>query len=326
MDISSLGESLFSIAHHALQFDAAQPELRAACYNALRDVGFDLRRLKSLPIGLFTNPPEMKDGLLNAGFSKNEIVASGLTGDPRLAERLIGPIRDLRGRIVSFWARHPQDIAPKYLFLNRNWRDQVPAFGLDAARSGLSDAANELLLVEDLLDAILLQSAGLPQVAAALGFSRYFAKTRWEHLARLGVERVTLVPGDDGGALVRAASARDAALHSGPAPEVFLLLPESIGCVKNLAGIIRQTSRDSFWAWLKYNRVPRTDDLAESARYMTPMAGDADWMPDLPEDDSDDPEMPSPVEHNHVEPQRPSSLSGLCPLHFCDPMFCFCWD
>ena len=197
MDNSALRESLFADAHRFLRCDAANLELLAVCRNWLRSLGFDLQRLDSLPIGVFPSPLVMKEGLLRAGFHIDEIAASGLVGDPRVAERLIGPIRNPSGRILSFWARHPEGRRPKYLFLGRDWKQETPAFGLDAALPRLHDTAGELLLVEDLLDALLLQSAGLPQVAGTLRFSSNLTPPRWQQLAALGVRRVTLVPSDD---------------------------------------------------------------------------------------------------------------------------------
>jgi hypothetical protein len=287
MDISSLGESLFSDAHRFLRCDFTDPELRAVCHNRLRSLGFDLQRLDSLPIGVFPSLPVMKEGLLRAGFGREEIIASGLVGDARVAERLIGPIRNAEGQIISFWARHPKGLRPEYLFLSRGWREEVTAFGFDVALPRLTEASCELLVVEDLLDALLLQSAGLPQVVATLDFYRSLSRARWEQLAGLGVERATLIPSDEREGLARATSAREVSLQGGPAPEVFVLLPESFGRVIDLAEMVRMMDRAPFWSWLKNNRVPRTDDLLATALDTPP---------------------------------------GFCPLHHCDPMFCFCWD
>jgi hypothetical protein len=308
MDILGLRESLFSAAHRFLLCDAADPGLQAVCRNSLRRLGFDVQRLDDLPIGIFPSPLAMKEGLLQAGFRVDEIAASGLVSDPRVAARLIGPIRNTAARILSFWARHPEGTRPKYLFLGRSWKEETPAFGLDVAMPRLTDAARELLLTEDLLDALLLQSAGLPQVAATLGFAGNLTPARWEQFAILGVKRVTLVPGDEEKGLARAALAREAALRGSPAPEVFVLLPERFGRVNDLAEMIRAMSREAFWFWLRNSRVPRTDDRLATASNMGPAAEYLAESPGLSVADGD------------------SSGIGLCPFHHCDPMFCFCWD
>ena len=247
VDISDLGESLFADAQRFLQCDAANPELRAVCRNSLCSLGFDLQQLECLPIGIFVSPPVMKEGLLRAGFRGEEIAASGLVNDPRVTGRLMGPIRNVGGQIVNFWARPPEGLRPKYLFFRRGWQQEVPAFGLDVALSGLTDGQCELLLVEDLLDALLLQSAGLPQIAATLDFSRNLTAARWERLSVLGVKRATLVPSDEQEGLNRATLAREASLQGSPAPEVFVLLPECFGEVKGLAKLIRAMNHDLFW-------------------------------------------------------------------------------
>ena len=54
MDISDLGERLFSDAQRFLQCDAGDDELRAVCYNSLCSLGFDLQRLDiHCPSGCF---------------------------------------------------------------------------------------------------------------------------------------------------------------------------------------------------------------------------------------------------------------------------------
>ena len=329
MDISDLGEQLFSDAHRFLQCDAADPELRTVCHNSLRSLGFDLQRLEDLPIGIFLSSLVMTERLLRAGFCREEIIASGLVSDPRLAERLIGPIRNVGEDRSSVSGRGiPRACAQKYLFSRGSWPWEVPAFGLDVALPSLPDSACELLLVEDLLDALLLQSAGLLQVAATLSFSTNLARAQWEHLATLGIERVTLVPSNEREELTRATVAREASLQGGPAPEVFVLSPESFGHLKDLAEMIRAMSRDSFWSWVQDNRVPRTGELPAATTNVRPEAGDFVAIPPLPAVGRDSSAMQRPKELAIAptpEPQQRRS-SELCPLHHCDPMFCFCWD
>jgi hypothetical protein len=322
MENNDLRESLFSDACRLLLCDpAGNPELLGVCRDALRDLGFDLQRLDSLPIGVFPSPLVMKEGLLRAGFGSDEIAVSGLMGDSRMTGRLIGPIRDATGTLLSFWAWHPQGLRPKYLYLGRNWREQTPVFGLDVAVPRLADAAGELLLVEDLLDALLLQSAGLPQVAAASRFSSNLTPPHWEQLAGLGVERVTLVPGDDGEGLVRAVSARATSFDASATPEVFILLPESFGRMKDLAASVRAMDAEAFWAWLKDNRVPRTDDVLATPSNAPPSDSAEPLSLWFGEEDSLTVE---PAVATMPEPPHPPT--GLCRFHHCDPMFCFCWD
>jgi hypothetical protein len=323
MDKTDLRESLFCDAHRFLLCPTAgNPELLSVCCHTLRELGFDLQRLDSLPIGLFPSPMVMKEGLLQAGFAAEEIAASGMVGDPRVAERLIGPIRDANGQLLSLWARHPLGLPPKYLFLGSGWKEATAAFGLDVAMPCLTDSAGELLLVEDLLDALLLQSAGLPQAAATLRFSHNLTPPRWKQLAELGVERVTLVPSDEADGLLRAVAARGASLDSGAAPEVFVLLPESFGRVKDLADFVRAMDAEAFWSWLKDNRVPRTDDVLAIASNVAPTS-DAVEPLSLWVVAEDSPAIPEPSTTLLPEVPHPSDL---CPFHHCDPMFCFCWD
>jgi hypothetical protein len=119
--------------------------------------------------------------------------------------------------------------------------------------------------------------------------------------------------------LARAVAAREAACEGGPAPEVFVLLPESSGGVRQLAERVRTTSPEAFWAWLKANRAPRTDDLLAAAS-VEPASERVDESPSLWVVDEESSELPEPLERL-VTPH-----TGFCPFHHCDPMFCFCWD
>lgn len=188
--MAAMMEAFGAQACELLQDDASADPRRLAARVSLQSRGFPLSQLPRLPLGLFLDPQVMKGTLLAAGSSMAAVNASRLLADPRLSGRLVSPIRDLQGAIVSFWARHPKDEAPLYLFLHRQWRQSVPAICLDTALA--AGGRHDLLLVEDPLDALLLHAHGLLNVAAVGGPFRELTGRRWRSLFEAGATRITL--------------------------------------------------------------------------------------------------------------------------------------
>ena len=163
-----------------------------AARGCLHQRGFDLRKLEQLPLGYFPSAEPIWHGLLRDGFSADEIRASNLLADSRLPGRLVGPIRDAGRRIISFWAKLPQQL-DRSLYLSSDWKEQAGVFGLDEAYPAVAHGRHDLLLVEDIWDAILLQSHGCPGVGAIGNSPAEIGPRRWERLDELGIHRVTLV-------------------------------------------------------------------------------------------------------------------------------------
>ncbi len=238
--VASLLETFFLQARWALHAEPASP---GPCASAparawLVDQGFDPASLGDLPIGLFVEGEAIRRGLLAAGFTVEEIEASALAADPRLVGRLVGPIRDRWGRIRSFWARHPDDRPPKFLFKGQ-WKEEVGLFGLDAALHPAAGERGDLIVVERLLDALLLQSRGLRNVAAVGGPPRELGKRRWQRLWGLGVRRLILAfepaaHGSDG-----ILAALQSAFRVRHTVEEYVLLPKSLRGYSSLAELTR---------------------------------------------------------------------------------------
>lgn len=121
----------------------------------------------------------LKDNLVKAGFSKEELVDAGLLihGEDipvpydRFRGRLIFPIRDHKNRVIAFGGRAlAPDQQPKYL----NSPD-TPLFhkgrvlyNLGTARPAVHDAKH-LVVAEGYMDVIALSRAGFPHSVAPLG-------------------------------------------------------------------------------------------------------------------------------------------------------------
>ena len=154
--------------------------------------GIDRSMAIRLPLGLLFDCAQMRSALARQGFTKEEIRASELAADPRLPGRLMGPVRDADGNIVTFWALDVQDRRPRLLF-HRAWKHRVPAVGLEVALPALSGKTAPLVLVEEIVDAMLLHGTGFARAAAVGGSFAEMTTQRWEALARLGVGSVALV-------------------------------------------------------------------------------------------------------------------------------------
>ncbi len=133
-----LPEAFFHAARRFLRDSAGHQGALAAARRFLENQGFDLGQLDRLPAGFCPDCATMKDSLGHAGFTAAQVDASELVADPRLTERLLGSIRDLRGSIRGVWARHPLGKRPQYLFKGK-WKDEVPALGLNVAFPALEN-------------------------------------------------------------------------------------------------------------------------------------------------------------------------------------------
>lgn len=187
---------------------AAAGEAGEAARVFLSRQGIDRSMALRLPVGLLFDCSQMRAALAQQGFTPEEIRASELAADPRLPGRLMGPVRDGNGQLVTFWAWDVQGRRPRLLF-HRAWKHRVPAVGLDVALPALAGLAapvapascgtgasvleSSLVLVEDIFDALLLYGTGFARVAAVAGRFAEMTAARWESLAALGVRSAVLV-------------------------------------------------------------------------------------------------------------------------------------
>ncbi|MBN2475753.1 MAG: hypothetical protein JXB62_14170 [Pirellulales bacterium] len=323
--------------------------MREAACRRLGARGVRLDCLHQLPVGLFVEAAAIRAKLRQAGFGAAEIRASKLLADQRLPGRLVGPIRDRGGRIVGFWARDVSDTAGKDLFLNRDWRVQVAVIGLhEAFRAG---AGGELVLVEDVLDALALQSRGLDNVAAIGGASRNMSARRWQRLAAMGVPRVTLALPRETTSYGRLPAVLKSAFCATAAPELRLVPSDVLGLGRNHGDATCTLEQESLriavkqhcmhaYRWqalaiLHRHRTPpewspaaRRAALHEAINfYVSANRGDtaqldAHFVPPIVEGLKLD--RREPVEPETVASKVPGA--GWCELHRCVETECFCFD
>lgn len=360
-----LMESFFSVSHELLNHQFDSNDVGSVCQKYLSRLGFDLEHVDALPVGLFVDHSMMHGGLLEAGYNSEELDSAGLLADQRLAGRVIGPIRGLTGRITGFWARHPEGESPKYLYFSSGWKHEAIAFGLDLAIRACQASQGELVLIDDILDVLLLQSSGMLNVASLLNSATIVTPKRWQRFASLGIERVTLVMNGDQDGASRTLESINNVFRAASHPVVYVV-PADEGIPFTSPGdYVRATSVADFvrfideqavhayfyhaWTILKRHRghgwteTSKRAALDEAIAFYTSQApadrGDLDcfFVPpivdelglDLRDDHEPGPEEsgtgPEPVPSTTVRSRRRSG-SADCLLHGCGETDCFCFD
>lgn len=114
-------------------------------------------------------------------------------------ERAMFPIRDRRGRVVSFGGRTLGDAQPKYLNgpETRVFSKRRSLYGLDVAREAARGGA-PVVVVEGYMDVLALHQAGFPAAVAPLGTA--LTAEQLELLWQLSPEPILCFDGDAAGA------------------------------------------------------------------------------------------------------------------------------
>ena len=155
------------------------------------------------------------DQLVEAGLMRRDD-ETGRTYD-LFFNRVMFPIRDRRGRVISFGGRILGDGQPKYvngpetaLFSKRR-----NLYALDLAREAVRGGA-ALVVVEGYMDVIALHQAGFGGAVAPLGTA--LTEEQLEELWRLSPAPVLCFDGDAAGARAAAARRRTRAAAAGAGP------------------------------------------------------------------------------------------------------------
>jgi hypothetical protein len=230
--------------------------------------------------------------------------------------------------------------------------------GLEVALGPGAKHGKELVVVADLFDALRLHMRGFLSAAAIGNSPEELTAARWEQLAALGVERVTLLP--SGGTAGETITAMGNALHAAAAPAVFVVPPKRSVPGEGPAEAIRALEADDFAAWVRKRQLHGYRYLAlavlakhrpgsvwtEAARLAAlneaigiyaaadqrnTAALDAFFVPPILKELEDSPMGAAPRPANAVAANGPTGAppmppGGSCPFHGCHKMDCFCWD
>ncbi len=120
--------------------------------------------------------------LLAQGYTERELVSGGLARERERGEdgsggvydyfrnRLIFPIRDIRGRVIGFGGRALGDGSPKYLNSPQTvlFEKNTVLYALDMARDAIK-TAGQVVIVEGYVDALIAHQYGTKQTVACIG-------------------------------------------------------------------------------------------------------------------------------------------------------------
>ena len=148
------------------------------------------------------------DGLLKhakaRGTGERELIEAGLLAEAadtgrvydRFRARVMFPIRDYLGRVVSFGGRVLDDAKPKYLNGPETevFRKSDTLYGLDLARKAIQDTG-EAVVVEGYMDVIAMHQHGFGVAVASLGTA--LTADHAHLLARQGTRRLALLFDND---------------------------------------------------------------------------------------------------------------------------------
>jgi len=144
--------------------------------------------------------------LLNLGYTTQELIDAGVVVEKdeggtydRFRDRLVIPIRDVRGGVVGFGARgFTPEAVPKYLNSPQSalFDKSSLLFGLDLARRTIRDGETAVI-VEGYMDAIQAHQAGFSNVIAQMGTA--LTETQLKLLSRYATRLILALDPDTAG-------------------------------------------------------------------------------------------------------------------------------
>jgi DNA primase len=165
-----------SFYQHALN----QPQGEKALNYLKIDRAFSTETIQGFKLGYSPSGWETLSNYLieQKHFSPQSIIAAGLiiprkdetSYYDRFRDRLMIPIRDLRGRVIGFGGRTLSDEQPKYLNSPETelFDKGNTLYGLDRAKDSISKT-DRAVVVEGYFDVIALHAVGITSAVAALG-------------------------------------------------------------------------------------------------------------------------------------------------------------
>jgi DNA primase catalytic core len=179
----------------ALCREALQSQAGAKAREYLESRGLNAAAQEALGLGLYPPVATIDKALREAGHDVNAARSEGLIFD-RMEGYAIFPWGDASGQPMTLYGRWPAKAAPtsnpKTLSLPGQGSKASPLYFDRARRAGHKD----LILVEGLVDAALLQAKGESNVVACMGAS--FSGSQLETLDRYDVRSVTICLDPDG--------------------------------------------------------------------------------------------------------------------------------
>ena len=210
----------------------------------------------------------LKEHLGKAGFSTAEMVAAGMliAGDDipvpydRFRHRIMFPIADPKGRVITFGGRALDPDAPaKYLNSPETplFHKGAVLFNAHKARGPAHDKT-QIIVVEGYMDVIALSEAGFPQTVAPLGTA--LTEDQLKLLWRMAPEPTLCFDGDAAGRRAAFRAVETALPHLQPNHSIqFAFLPEGL----DPDDFVRQQGSVAFQDILDNRKRPLFDVLVQ---------------------------------------------------------------
>ncbi len=171
----------------------------------LRDRGIDAYYWERFGLGFCPDDSVVADILIKKGFTKSDLLDSGLFGlrgdliYPKFRNRITIPITDFAGRVIAFGGRVIDGTEePKYLNSPETpiYSKGRYLFGWPIARESIKHR-DRVILVEGYMDVISMHVAGFSETVASLGTS--LTKQQAERLMMLTRNIYIMYDGDSAG-------------------------------------------------------------------------------------------------------------------------------
>jgi len=184
-----------------------QPEGRAGLDYLANRRGLDEATMARFRLGYAPPGGALRSHLNRDGIDDSALVEAGLAGRPQeggrapydmFRDRVIFPIRDRKGVVVSFGGRVLGDGRPKYLNGPESplFSKSRLLYGLFEARDAIRETG-EVIVAEGYMDVIALSAVGFTQAVAPLGTA--LTEGQIELLWTLAAEPILCFDGDEAG-------------------------------------------------------------------------------------------------------------------------------
>lgn len=160
-------------------------------------------------VGYASNAHQLCAHLRSKGATQVDLETLQFTRDDIFTNRIIYPLFDLHGRVVSFYGRAVAKAAVKYIGTSRSYKSakgEIPhpliesavPFGLHIARMHVSQAQGQLIMVEGHNDVLGLHSHGIRNVAAMMTAAP--SERQYATIHALHINNIVICPdGDEAG-------------------------------------------------------------------------------------------------------------------------------
>lgn len=175
-------ERLYQINSTAAQYfhDLLASPAGGKARNYLASRGFNAKTVTEFQLGYSPKSWEaLKQYFLERDYTENEIITAGLVVESeggkthdRFRDKLMFPIRDIRGRVIGFGARVLDESLPKYIN-----SPQTPTFDKSGCLYGIDLASASIrpqdlaVIVEGYIDVIIAHQYGFNNVVGSMGTS-----------------------------------------------------------------------------------------------------------------------------------------------------------